>query len=99
MRAVFPGGTITGAPKVRCMEIISELEQGARGPFYGAMGYLGRDGNCDLNILIRSLLQHDQDISFRAGGGIVADSQPQHELDETRAKAKGLLMALGVADA
>ena len=94
--AVFPGGTITGCPKVRCMEIIAELEGVARGPYTGAFGYLDRNGDMDLNILIRSFLLHDSTISFRAGAGIVVDSIAERELDETRAKARGLLRALGV---
>ena len=98
IRAVFPGGTITGCPKVRCMEIIAELEQAPREAYTGAMGYLGRDGSMDLNILIRTLVQKDRALSFRAGAGIVADSVPERELDETRAKARGLARALG-ADA
>jgi anthranilate synthase component 1 len=94
IRAVFPGGTITGCPKVRCMEIISELEDNARGAYTGSMGYLDRDGSLDLNILIRTLVMQGQEITLRAGSGIVADSEPEFELAETRAKAKGLLQAL-----
>lgn len=96
IRAVFPGGTITGCPKVRCMEIITELEQTTRGPYTGAMGYLNRDGSMDLNILIRTIVTEAQQISLRAGAGIVADSIAQAELEETRIKAYGLLQALGV---
>jgi len=96
IRAVFPGGTITGCPKVRCMEIIAELERGPRGAYTGSMGYLNRDGSLDLNILIRTLVQSGSTLSFRAGAGIVADSIPERELNETRAKARGLLAALGV---
>ena len=92
--AVFPGGTITGCPKVRCMEIISELEDAARGAYTGAFGYLNRDGSLDLNILIRTMVKQGDTISFRAGSGIVADSDPSAELQETRAKAEGLLRAL-----
>lgn len=95
IRAVFPGGTITGCPKVRCMEIIAELEHTRRGPYTGAMGYLNRDGSMDLNILIRTLVKDGKHISLRAGAGIVADSSPERELEETRAKARGLLRALG----
>ncbi|MEO8225024.1 MAG: aminodeoxychorismate synthase component I [Gammaproteobacteria bacterium] len=95
IRAMFPGGTITGCPKVRCMEIIADLEGQARGPYTGSMGYLNRDGSCDLNILIRSFVLRGQELSFAAGSGIVADSDPERELEETRAKAKGLLLALG----
>jgi anthranilate synthase component 1 len=94
IRAVFPGGTITGCPKVRCMEIIAELEGEGRGFYTGALGYLGIDGRMDLNILIRSLTLADGRLEFRAGAGIVADSDPQRELDETRAKARGLVRAL-----
>lgn len=96
IRAVFPGGTITGCPKVRCMEIISELEQEARGPYTGAMGYLNHNGDMDLNILIRSIVVDKNKISFRAGAGLVADSIAEHELEETRAKAKGMLLSLQV---
>lgn len=91
IRAVFPGGTITGCPKVRCMEILSEMEAEPRGAYTGSAGYINLDGSLDLNILIRTMVRDGNTISFRAGGGIVADSDPQHELDETRAKAKGLL--------
>jgi anthranilate synthase component 1 len=94
IRAVFPGGTITGCPKVRCMEIIAELEGVPRGAYTGAIGYVGRNGDMDLNILIRTLTVRDGRISFRAGAGIVADSNAMSELDETRAKARGLLRAL-----
>jgi anthranilate synthase component 1 len=97
IRAVFPGGTITGCPKVRCMEIIAELEGVVRGPYTGAIGYLNRDGDLDLNILIRTLWMRDGLLQFRAGAGIVADSRPDAELAETRAKARGLLRALGQA--
>ena len=95
VRAVFPGGTITGCPKVRCMEIIAELERVGRGPYTGSLGYLNRDGDLDLNILIRTLAVGRETIRFRAGAGIVADSIAERELDETRAKARGLLRALG----
>ncbi|MDG6778282.1 aminodeoxychorismate synthase component I [Thiomicrorhabdus sp. zzn3] len=99
VHALFPGGTITGCPKVRCMEIIAELEQMPREAYTGSLGYINRDGSLDLNILIRTML-HFQDeqnapvVQFRAGAGIVADSDPQNELTETRHKAKGLIHAL-----
>jgi anthranilate synthase component I len=93
--AVFPGGTITGCPKVRCMEIISELEEGPRGAYTGSFGYLNRDGSLDLNILIRTIVKKGRRVTFRAGSGIVADSDPDAELEETRAKAKGMLRAIG----
>lgn len=95
IRAVFPGGTITGCPKVRCMQIIAELEGVGRGAYTGAMGWLNRDGDLDLNILIRTAEIEGDTLRFRTGAGIVADSDPQRELDETRAKARGLLQALG----
>ncbi|MEP6482889.1 MAG: aminodeoxychorismate synthase component I [Rudaea sp.] len=95
IRAVFPGGTITGCPKVRCMEIIAELEREGRGAYTGALGFLDDGGNMDLNILIRTLTLCEGRIRFRAGAGIVADSDAQRELEETRAKARGLLRALG----
>jgi len=95
IRAVFPGGTITGCPKVRCMEIIAELEGRGRGFYTGSMGYLDRYGNMDLNILIRSMLLGPDRLSFRTGAGIVADSDPKREVAETVHKARGLLAALG----
>ena len=91
LRAVFPGGTITGCPKVRCMEILAELEQQARGAYTGSLGYINRDGSMDFNILIRTMVREGNKITFRAGGGIVNDSVAEKELEETRAKAKGLL--------
>jgi anthranilate synthase component 1 len=95
LRAVFPGGTITGCPKVRCMEIIAELEEVARGAYTGSFGYLNRDGSMDTNILIRTLEVAGDQLTLRAGAGIVADSVPERELAETRAKARGVLRALG----
>lgn len=94
LAAVFPGGTITGCPKVRCMEIIAELEGVPRGAYTGSLGYLNRDGSMDFNILIRTLEVHDRTVSLRAGAGIVADSIALRELDESRAKARGVLNAL-----
>lgn len=95
LKAVFPGGTITGCPKVRCMEIIAELEQVGRGAYTGSMGYINHDGSMDFNILIRTLTLKDQHLVFRTGAGIVMDSVPHNELKETRHKARGLLRALG----
>jgi anthranilate synthase component 1 len=95
LAAVFPGGTITGCPKVRCMEIIAALEGTPRGAYTGSLGYLNRDGSMDMNILIRSLEIHGEQLSLRAGAGIVADSNPARELEEARAKARGVLRALG----
>ena len=94
--AVVPGGTITGCPKVRCMQIVAELEGVGRGAYTGAMGWLNRDGDMDLNILIRSGEVEGHELRFRTGAGIVIDSDPQRELDETRAKARGMLRARGV---
>ncbi len=94
IRAVFPGGTITGCPKVRCMQIINELERVARGAYTGSFGYLNRDGSLDLNILIRTMVLAGRTLSLRAGAGIVADSEPRAELAETRAKAEGMLRSL-----
>jgi anthranilate synthase component 1 len=96
IRAVFPGGTITGCPKVRCMEIIAELEGGGRSFYTGSMGYVGHNGQMDLNILIRSVLVQGNRIEFRTGAGIVSDSEPNAELRETEFKALGLLRALGI---
>jgi len=99
IRAVFPGGTITGCPKVRCMQIIAELEKQPRGAYTGSMGYLNLDGSMDLNILIRTLVRDADALSFRAGAGIVYDSNPGYELEETRAKAAGMLRAIiGVSE-
>lgn len=94
IKAVFPGGTITGCPKVRCMEIIAELEHEARGAYTGSMGYLNHNGDMDINILIRTITLEDNTLYFRAGAGLVADSVAQSELEETRHKARGLLLAL-----
>ena len=94
LSAVFPGGTITGCPKLRCIEILAELETVGRGFYTGSLGYVNHDGSLDMNILIRTLFYERGVLSFRAGGGIVADSNAEHELAETRAKARGLLHAL-----
>jgi len=94
LRAVFPGGTITGCPKVRTMQIIRELEVEPRRSYTGSVGYINCDGSFDFNILIRSFLLRGRNWQFRAGAGIVADSVATRELDETRAKARGLLRSL-----
>jgi para-aminobenzoate synthetase component 1 len=94
LRAAFPGGSVTGAPKVRAMQIIAELEPTARGPYCGALGYLGFDGTADTNILIRTLTVARGWVQFPVGGGIVADSDPGREYEETLHKAEGLLRAL-----
>ena len=94
IRAVFPGGTITGCPKERCMQIIAELEAIPRGAYTGSLGYINHDGSMDLNILIRTFELSNNQLSLRAGAGLVTDSVAENELKETRAKAKGLLEAL-----
>ncbi len=98
LRAAFPGGSVTGAPKVRAMEIIEELEPAARGPYCGALGYIGVDGSMDLNIAIRTVLLEGRRLTFQAGGGVVADSLPSSEYEETLHKARGVLAVL-VAEA
>ena len=97
LRATFPGGSITGAPKIRSMEIIEELEPVRRGVYTGAVGYIGFDGNLDLNIAIRTAVVKDGLVYFNAGGGIVADSSPEDEYLETLAKGSGIARALGVS--
>jgi para-aminobenzoate synthetase component I len=94
LRAAFPGGSVTGAPKVRALEIIAELEPTARGPYCGALGYLGFDGTLDLSILIRTITAGKGWWQLPVGGGIVAQSVPQQEYEETWHKATGLLKAL-----
>lgn len=94
LQACFPGGSITGAPKVRAMEIIAELEPTPRGPYCGSIGYLGFNGDMDLNISIRTMVLNGNKVSFHAGGGIVADSDPVAEYLETLAKARLLFEAL-----
>ena len=94
IEALFPGGTITGCPKVRCMEIIAELEAAPRQAYTGSLGYISWDGRMDLNILIRTMARYGDQITFRAGAGIVADAKADQELKETRHKAEGLLRAL-----
>ncbi|MBI2914314.1 MAG: anthranilate synthase component I family protein [Firmicutes bacterium] len=97
LRRSFPGGSITGAPKVRAMEIIDELEPVKRGIYTGALGYLGFNGQMDLNIVIRSFLLYQGLAYFHAGGGIVADSVAEAEFEETIDKARALFAALGIA--
>ncbi len=97
LRACFPGGTITGCPKVRCMEIIEELEPVRRGIYTGSMGYIGYDGRVDLNIIIRSALLKGGKIYFNAGAGIVADSDPEREYEETLFKAEAIMQALNLS--
>ncbi len=94
MKATFPGGSITGAPKVRAMEIIEELEPVKRGVYTGSIGYIGFNGKMDMNIAIRTLSVKDGNAFFSVGGGIVADSDPNAEYQETLDKAKGMMEAL-----
>ena len=94
LQAMFPGGTITGAPKIRCMEILDELESTTRGAYTGSVGYLSLAGDLDLNILIRSLIIKDNRGYIRVGAGIVADSIPEKEYEETLLKAEALFAAI-----
>ena len=94
VRACFPGGSITGAPKIRAMQIIDEIEPHARGVYTGAIGYFGPNGESHFNIAIRTVVQQGTRLTFHAGGGIVADSEPDAEYDETLAKAQGIFNAL-----
>jgi para-aminobenzoate synthetase component 1 len=94
LRATFPGGSITGAPKIRAMEIIDEQEPTARSVYTGAIGYFGFDGSLDLNIAIRTILVKDGTAHFQTGGGIVADSDPEMEYRETLYKGAALARVL-----
>jgi len=94
MAAIFPGGSITGAPKIRAMEIIAELEPTVRGPYCGSLGYISTNGDMDWNILIRTLTCSHGWWQFQVGGGIVADSQPEQEEEETWTKAAGIVAAI-----
>lgn len=97
LRAVFPAGTVSGAPKVRAMEIINELEASQRGPYAGAVGYFSYNGNADFAITIRTLCANRDQAYIQAGAGIVADSVPEREFFETENKAKALMRALQVS--
>src|SRR5207247_1417327 len=94
LRAAFPGGSITGAPKIRAMEIIEELEPVRRGVYTGAIGWVDGRGSAEWSIAIRTMVVRDGLVHFHAGGGIVADSHPAAEYEETLAKAQGMLRAL-----
>lgn len=96
IKATFPGGTITGVPKVRCMEIIDEFEPVTRGPYTGSLGYIDFNGNMDLNIIIRTFVIKDGKAYVQAGAGIVADSDPEREYYETLKKAEALIKTLEV---
>ena len=93
LKATFPAGTVSGAPKVRAMEIIDELEPSKRGIYAGAVGYLGFNGDMDVAIAIRTAVIKDQKLYVQAGAGIVADSVPQSEWEETQNKAKAVIRA------
>ncbi len=95
IEACFPGGSITGCPKIRAMEIIEELEPTRRGPYTGSMGYIDFSGNMDFNVLIRTLVHCGDKIHFQVGGGIVADSTPEDEYEETLVKARAMRACLG----
>src|SRR4029079_12280123 len=97
LRAGLPAGTVSGAPKVRAMEIIDELERHRRGPYAGAVGYVDFTGNMDTCIALRTMVMQGQTVYVQAGAGIVADSVPSAEYHETLSKAKGLLKAIDVA--
>ena len=97
IESIFPGGSITGAPKVRAMEIIAELEPNTRGAYCGSLGYFGFDGNADFNILIRTITAQHGWWHIPVGGGIVSQSNPQREYDETWTKAAGMLRALSMS--
>ena len=94
LRDCFPGGSITGAPKFRAMEIIDELEPVTRGPYTGSLGYLGFNRESQFNIAIRTAIVRDGQVHFQVGAGIVADSDPEMEYEETLAKARGFERAL-----
>jgi anthranilate synthase component 1 len=98
MSACFPAGTVSGAPKIRAMEIIEELEPERRGPYAGAVGYFGFSGNMDFCITIRTFIMQDNDLWIQAGAGIVADSDPVKEFEETLNKARGLRRAVELAE-
>ena len=97
IRATFPGGTVTGVPKIRCMEIIEELEPVRRGPYTGSFGYIGWNGDLDLNIVIRTLVLTGTTGYLQVGAGIVADSDPAKEYEETLHKAEAFFRSLGRA--
>ena len=94
LQSVFPGGSVTGAPKVRAMQIIAELEPTPRGAYCGSLGYFSLTGDVDLNILIRTITATNEEWTIPVGGGIVADSDPQREYEETWTKAQGMLAAI-----
>ena len=98
MRATFPAGTVSGAPKIRAMQIIAQYEPTQRGFYAGALGYFGYDGNMDTCIMLRTALLKDGQIHIQSGAGIVADSIPASEYQETISKATALLKAVAMAE-
>lgn len=99
LRATFPAGTVSGAPKIRAMQIIRDLEPHPRGPYAGVTGYVGWEGNMDTCITIRTLVYQGERLLVQAGAGIVADSVPEREYEETLNKARALLVAVDLAEA
>src|SRR5205807_6459056 len=97
VKSTFPAGTVSGAPKIRAMQIISELEKTRRGCYAGAIGYIGLDGNLDSCIALRSAVLKNRKAYFQAGAGIVADSDPRKEYEETVSKARAMAKALAMA--
>jgi anthranilate synthase component 1 len=98
LRACFPAGTVTGAPKIRAMEIVADLEGEVRGPYAGALGYFGHSGDMDMCITIRTIVMVGDRFYVQAGAGIVADSNPNCEYEETLSKARALVQAVAVAE-
>ena len=98
LAATFPAGTVSGAPKVKAMQIIAELEQNPRGPYAGIVGYVGFDGSMDTCIALRTLYVQDQWLTAQAGAGIVADSNPDNEYKETLDKVKAISLAVEQAE-
>ena len=98
LAATFPAGTVSGAPKVRAMQIIANLEQNPRGPYAGVVGYIGFDGSMDTCIALRTLYMQDQWVTAQAGAGIVADSDPSNEYKETLDKVKAISLAVEQAE-
>jgi len=98
LRATFPAGTVSGAPKVRAMEIINELEKTKRGVYAGAVGYIGFDGTLDVAIAIRTAVIKEKKLYVQAGAGVVADSIAKNEWDETNNKAKAVIRAAEIAE-
>ena len=98
LRSMFPAGTLSGAPKLRAMEIINEIEQESRGPYGGVVGYFSLNGDADFAIAIRTMFLNKTNVTIQAGGGIVKDSQPKLEWIETRNKMRSVLRAIKMAE-